>query len=157
MNQRKKISLLIIFLIGLVVPFIPAVMFLELFFLVVPFVILFTVSLIYLVVSHLKKQTDRRKALFNFLLLPTFIIAQVLGGFSVDQIQRWRSDQIISDLNQIKLKTGKMPEKYEPSLGIKYTKLNDEKHFKLEYSRGFMVTEKYNSENGNWKSYGWND
>lgn len=127
------------------------------FFLLIPFAIVIAVTLIYLIVSLLNKRIDSRKALFAFSILPTFILAQLLAGFSVDKIQRFRSNQIIAELERIRNETGVLPEKCELIARIKYTRLNDDEHFKLEYSRGFMVTEKYNSDTGNWKSYGWND
>jgi predicted PurR-regulated permease PerM len=157
MNRNKKIFLISVLLFGLVVPFIPSLTVVEMFFLLIPFAIVFAVTLIYLIVSLLNKKMDSRKAIFAFSILPTFILAQLLSGFSVDKIQRFRSNQLISELEQIKNKTGALPEQYALTAGIKYTRLNNEEHFKLEYSRGFMVTEKYYSDNGNWKSYGWND
>ena len=157
MNRNKKIFLISILLFGLVVPFIPSLTVIEMFFLLIPFAVVFAVTLIYLIVSLLNKQMDTQKALFAFSILPTFILAQLLAGFSVDKIQRFRSNQIIAELVQIKNETGSFPEQYELTAGIKYTRLKNEEHFKLEYSRGFMVTEKYYSDIENWKSYGWND
>ena len=157
MNRNKKIFLISVLLFGLVVPFIPSLIVIEMFFLLIPFALVFAVTLIYLIVSLLNKQIDSRKAIFVFSILPTFILAQLLSGFSVDKIQRFRSNQIIAELNQIKVKTGILPEQYESVAGIEYTRLNDNEHFVIEYSRGFMVTEKYYSENGNWESYGWSD
>lgn len=157
MKRNKKIFLISVLLFGLVVPFIPSLTVIEMFFLLIPFAIVFAVTLIYLIVSLLNKQMNFRKALFAFSILPTFILAQILAGFSVDKIQRFRSKKIITELEKIKNETGVLPEQYELIAGLKYTRLNDQEHFKLEYSRGFMVTEKYYSDNGNWKSYGWND
>lgn len=157
MKRNKKIFLISVLLFGLVVPFIPSLTVIEMFFLLIPFAIVFAVTLIYLIVSLLNKQMNFRKALFAFSILPTFILAQILAGFSVDKIQRFRSKKIITELEKIKNETGVLPEQYELIAGLKYTRLNDQEHFKLEYSRGFIVTEKYYSDNGNWKSYGWND
>ena len=157
MKRNKKIFLISVLLFGLVVPFIPSLTVIEMFFLLIPFAIVFVVTLIYLIVSLLNKQMNSRKALFVFSILPTFILVQILAGFSVDKIQRFRSEKVITELEKIKNETGVLPEQYELIAGLKYTILNDQEHFKLEYSRGFMVTEKYYSDNGNWKSYGWND
>lgn len=157
MNRKKKIFLIIVLVFGLIVPFIPSLTVLEMFFLLIPFAIVFAVTLIYLIISLCNKQMDSKKALFAFSIVSTFILSQLFAGFSVDKIQRFRSSQIITDLEQIRNDTGVLPEKYETIAGIKYTRLNDLEHFKLEYSRGFMVTEKYYSEDENWTSYGWND
>jgi hypothetical protein len=157
MNRNKKIALLIIILIGIVVPFIPSLTVIEMFFLLIPFAIIFVVTLIYLIISLIDENTDTRKALFIFSILPIFIISQIVSGFTVDKIQRVRSNRIISELEQIKSENGILPEKYDLIAGIEYIRMKDNEHFIIKYSRGFMVTEKYESENKNWKSYGWND
>ena len=95
MNLNKKLILISILLFGLIVPFIPLLTFTEMFFLLFPFAIIIAVTLIYLIVTLLNKQMDSRKAVFAFSILPTFIFAQLLSGFSVDKIQRFRSEKII--------------------------------------------------------------
>ena len=149
--------LLIIILIGLVVPFIPALTVIEMFFLLIPFAIIFIVTLIYLIVGLLNKKLNNRKAIFVFSILPIFIISQLVSGFVVDKIQRLRSSRIISEIEQIKTETGTFPEKYDATAGIEYIRMKNKDSFVIKYSRGFMVTEKYDSENNNWRSYGWND
>ncbi|XMO86646.1 hypothetical protein AAFN75_17815 [Algibacter sp. AS12] len=157
MNRNKKIALLIIILIGIIVPFIPSFTVIEMFFLLIPFAIIFVVTLIYLIISLINENISTSKALFIFSILPIFIISQIVSGFTVDNIQRVRSNRIISELEQIKSEKGILPEKYDVIAGIEYIRMKDNEHFVIKYSRGFMVTEKYESENKNWKSYGWND
>lgn len=98
MNRNKKTFLISVLLFGLVVPFIPSFTIKEMLFLLIPFAIVFAVTLIYLIASLLNKQMDSRKALFAFSILPTFILAQFLAGISVHKIQRFRSSQIITEL-----------------------------------------------------------
>ncbi|SHJ24477.1 hypothetical protein SAMN04488096_1182 [Mesonia phycicola] len=100
---------------------------------------------------------DSRKALFVFSLLPIFILAQILSGFTVDKVQRFRSENIISEVENLKTETGVYPEKINAPLGIEYIRMRDKKSYVVFYSRGFMVKEKYQSEYNHWKSYGWND
>ncbi|WP_299223371.1 hypothetical protein [uncultured Aquimarina sp.] len=157
MSWIKKIAIFTIVLIGIIVPFIPSFIVIEMFFLLIPFGIIFVVTLIYLIISLLSKNVNTRKALFVFSILPIFIISQIVSGFTVDKIQRLRSNRIITEIEKLKSETGVLPEKYELIAGIEYIKLKDNKHFIIKYSRGFMVTEKYDSENTNWRSYGWND
>lgn len=157
MNWNKKIILLSAFLFGLVVPFIPLFALIEIFFLLIPFAIIFVLTLAYLVVNLMDKKEGSNKAIFVSLILPTFILSQLLSGFFIGKIQRFRSDKIIAELEQIRHKTGYLPERYGLTAGIEYTRLHDNEHFIIQYSRGFMVTEKYNSANKNWESYGWND
>lgn len=144
-------------LFGLIAPFIPSFIVIEFFFIIIPFALAFAVTLILLIVSLLNKKMDSRVTIFAFSILPSFIFAQLLSGFCVHKIQRFRSNQIISELNKIKVERRVLPEQYDLTAGIVYTRLNGNEHFKIEYSRGFMVTEKYCSGNGKWTSSGWND
>lgn len=157
MNRNQNIFLISVLLFGLVVPFVPSFTVIEMFFLLIPFAIVILVTFIWLIFSLLNKGMDSRKAMFAFSIIPTFILAQLLSGFSVDKFQRFRSKHIIAELERIKNETGILPEQYDLVAGMKYTRLKNQEHFLIEYSRGFMVTEKYYSENGSWKSYGWND
>lgn len=157
MNRNKKIVLFIIIIIGIIVPFIPSLTVIEMFFLLIPFTLIFIVTLIYLIISLINENVDTSKAFFVFSILPIFIITQILSGLTVDKIQRVRSNRIISELELIKSENGILPEKYDLKAGIEYIRMKDNKHFVIKYSRGFMVTEKYESENKNWKSYGCND
>jgi len=127
------------------------------FFLLIPFSIIFVVTLIYLIVSLLNKKLNNRKEIFIFSILPIFIISQLISGFTVEKIQRLRSNHIISEIEKIKTETGIFPEKYDLVMGIEYIRMKNKDSFVIKYSRGFMVTEKYDSKNKNWKSYGWND
>lgn len=157
MNRNNKISLFIIILIGFIVPFIPALTVIEMFFLLIPFAVIFVLTAIFLIISLLNKKLNTQKALFLFSILPIFIISQLISCFSVDKIQRVRSNRIITEIEKLKSKTGILPEKYDLIAGIEYIKMQDNEHFIIKYSSGFMVTEKYYSDNKNWRSYGWND
>ena len=157
MKQKKKIIIFSIILIGIIVPFVPYLTVIQMFFLLIPFAIFFVVTLIYLIISLLTKNANTQKALFVFSMLPVFILSQLLSGFTVDKIQRLRSNRIISEIEKIKSETGNLPEKYELFGGIDYIKIKGEESFVIEYSRGFMVTEKYQSKYNHWRSYGWND
>ena len=50
-----------------------------------------------------------------------------------------------------------MPENIETPTGIKYHKIKGEETFVISFSRGFLITEKYYSDDDKWGSYGWND
>ena len=157
MNKNKKIILLVLIAIGIIVPFVPTLMAIEMFFLLIPFAIIFGMSLIWLIVSFLNKNLNSQKALFIFSILPIFLFSQILSGFTVDKIQKFRSIRIISEIERLKFENGILPNKFELIAGIHYTKKKNKEHFRIEYSRGFMITKKYDSENKKWKSYGWND
>lgn len=155
--MKKKIILFIVFTIGLIIPFIPALTVIEMFFLLIPFAIIFVATLIYLVVSIFSSTINSHNALYIFSILPVLLLSQLVSGFTVDKIQRARSELVIQNIQQIKSKTGNYPEKYNVPVGIEYHKSINDTNFVISYSRGFMVIEKFNSDNGKWISYGWND
>lgn len=157
MKQKKKIITFSIILIGFIIPFVPYLVVFQMFYLLVPFAITFVISLIYIIINLVTQNTNTRKALFVFSLLPIFILSQLVPSFTVDKIQRFRSDRIISKMEKIKSETEKLPEKYELVGGIEYIKIKGEESFVIKYPRGFMVTEIYQSKHTHWRSYGWND
>jgi hypothetical protein len=148
--NKKKILICIIVFIGVFSPFIPTLVFIQAFFLLFFFGIYFIVSLIFLIVSIIFKNENRRMAFFIFLILPIFILSQLASVFSVDKIQRLRSNHIIKKIEIIQAKTGSLPHEYDMNFGIKYRKIKDKEHFTISYSRGFLVTKIYYSENRIW-------
>lgn len=157
MKQKNKAIIFFVVLTGIIVPFFPYLTIIQMFFLLVPFAILFVATLVYLIASLFSRDINSQRALFLFSILPIFILSQLLSSFTVDKIQRVRSNSIISDIYKIKSDTGSLPKEYNLVLGIEYIKIKGEESFVLEYSRGFMVTEKYQSKYNTWRSYGWND
>jgi predicted PurR-regulated permease PerM len=157
LKLNEKVIYVVLVIIGLVVPFIPLLDVIETFFLLIPFAVIFIVTLIYLTVSLINKNINRRKAVIVFSLLPTFIFSQFLSVFIVHNIQKFRCQQIISEVEEHKTKTGEFPEEIKIPLGIEYILMKDKKSFQISYSRGFMVTERYYSNDKDWTSYGWND
>ncbi|KAA3440164.1 hypothetical protein [Rufibacter hautae] len=156
-RQRRTLILLFVVLVGVVVPFIPPLAVIEVFFLIIPFAVVFISTLIFLIVSLRSSTIKTEKALFTFSILPTFIISQLVAGVAVDKVQRFRSEGIIMEIHQIRNSLGEAPVSYDTSLGIAYRRLRDKNHYVISYSRGFMVTEEFDSERSTWKSYGWND
>ena len=127
------------------------------FFLLVPFGLILIGTLIYLIVSLFNKNINKRKAIFVFSILPVFILSQYLSGITVDKIQKYRSIQLIEELNIYKNKNGNLPQHIYIPIGIEYLKMKDQRNFEITYTKGFMATEKYNSQNNIWKSIGFRD
>ncbi len=157
MRNKGRILLVIIFLMGVVTPFISAFVVIEAFFLIIPFVLIFVGTLIFLILSLIYKKANTQAAIFIFSILPTFLLAQLLAVLTIDRFQRIRSQILIEKVEKYKTDNGDFPSAYSTSLGIHYEKLKDEKGFTIEYSRGFRVREKYHSSLKRWKSYGWTD
>jgi len=155
MNKNKKIALFIIILIGIFVPFIDSILIFEMFFLLIPFAIIFVLTLIYLIVSLINKKLNPRKALFVFSILPLFVIAQLTSDFVFDRIQRFRIKRAITEIEKSKDKTGSFPKNIDLAMGIEYT--SGENGYGFKYSRGFLETVRYNSTDKEFVVYGWND
>ena len=156
MSQYKITILLIIILIGFIVPFVPFLAIIEMFFLLIPFAVIFLATMIYLIASFFIKNVNRSRAILIFSVLPIFIISQVASCFIVNQIQTYRSNQIVADIEQIKYTTGKYPEIYELMWGLKYRKFENNENYVIKFSIGFLATRKYLSENKRWISNSWN-
>jgi hypothetical protein len=154
--MNKKIIIGAIILLGLIFPFIPTLTSIEIF-LLIPFAIVFVLTFMYFVVAWLKKKDNRHQALFVFLILPIFISSQILSVLTVNKLQRIRSDRIVKELYDLKAKNGSFPESYVTAVGIEYQKSTERDSFELSYSRGFMMTEKFDSDTKEWNSNGWND
>ena len=155
--MSKKLLLLATVIAGLILPFVPALTIIEVFYLLIPFALAFIVSLVCLLISLISTEVNTRKTLFFFLILPTFVISQFASGVIVNKIQRLRSEKVIKDVDKIYFETKSLPAQYATSLGIHYKRFKDKAGFEISYSRGFMVTEKYNSTDKNWDSFGWNE
>jgi hypothetical protein len=155
MNKNKKIALFIIILIGIFVPFIDSILIFEMFFLLIPFAIIFVLTLIYLIVSLINKKLNPRKALFVFSILPIFVISQLTSDFVFDRIQRFRIKRAIVELEKSKNNNGEFPKNIDLKMGVEYTA--GENGYAFKYSRGFLETVRYNSTDKEFVVYGWND
>ena len=141
----KRIVVLCIFIFGLISPFIPSFVIIEMFFLPIPFGMIFFGTLFYIVITLFDKTANRKNAIFIFSFLPIFLLSQFLGVFTVDKIQKSRALHLITEIKGIRERNGLYPEAYNTSLGITYVRIIQSDGFELEYSRGFFVTERYNS------------
>ena len=152
-NLNWKYVFIVLMVVGFILPFIDYLTIIEMFFLLIPFGIIVIASLIYLIVSLFIEKLDTRKSLYFFLIIPVFALSQLFSGFSVDKIQRYRSTKIINELET----WGKIPDNFDLKFGLEYRKSEAETKYTISYTRGFMVTKKYDSKTKEWKSYGWND
>ncbi|MCE7997142.1 MAG: hypothetical protein HEP71_34600 [Roseivirga sp.] len=129
----------------------------ELFYLMIPLLIGAIISLIFLIGCLFFNQSKLKRAWLPASIIPIFIISQILSVVAVDRLQRFRSNRLIAEVQSTQTISGKLPPSYELWPGIQYTKQEDKYNFKVEYTRGFLVTEEYLSRRGSWNSRGWND
>lgn len=156
-KNNMKFILIALFLFGLILPFIDYLTIIEMFFLLIPFAIITGASFIYWIVSLFNQKLNSKKAFYFFLIVPLFVLTQLFSAFSVDRIQLMRSKRIIKAVEEKIKVDGKIPDTFDTRFGIEYRKSERDKKYEIRYSRGFMVTERYDSNTEKWKSYGWND
>lgn len=155
MTIKLKHFIWLIMILGIMTPFISHAVVVQMFFLLIPFGIILIVSLPIFIFNILKYKKNVRKQQSTLILclLPIFLISQIVSTFTVDKIQRFRTNQIIEKIREKKMTINSSPIK---NFGIEYYTLRGT-DFIVQYNRGFLVTEKYYDEEKEWKSYGWND
>ena len=157
-NKSKLWSLifLTITVVGAVTPFIDYFVVIQMFYLLIPFGIILIFSALTFVINLIKfkKNVFKQNLTLYALIIPTFLTSQIISTFFIDKIQRFRSEKIISKLED---NQSEYPKTLNSNFGIKYMKLKNENTFELEYNRGFFVREVYQSKDKKWESFGWND
>lgn len=145
-----------IIILGIITPYIDYFVIFQMFFLLIPFACILVFSLALFIINCIiyKKEVFKIKSTKIITLLPLFLLMQIISTFIVQKIQRFRSEQIITNIED----NGKLfSDSINENFGIKYNKLNKLNSFQLEYKRGFFVREVYDSERKTWESYGWGD
>ncbi|MCT4589994.1 MAG: hypothetical protein N4A71_19370 [Carboxylicivirga sp.] len=155
--KNKGLLISIILLIGIFVPFVTYLHVVQMFYLLIPYAVIILVSIIYLIISFFNKEKNSWEIAFKTSLLPIFIVSQLLSVITVDRIQLIRSKKVIKFVEKKIKADGVTPEIIDIGLGIEYKKSERGNDFEIRYSRGFLVTERYDSNTKKWKSYGWND
>lgn len=145
----------IIIILGIITPFIDYAVIIQMFFLIIPFAIILFISIVNFIFNLIeyKKEVFKKKSTVLLSLLPIFLISQLISSFTVDRIQRFRSNIIIKKIEAKEIIITSIP---TTNFGIKYHKLKNNV-FVVQYNRGFLISEKYYNEEKKWKSYGWND
>ena len=157
--MKNKIVIIAFFLaiiFGFIAPFWDSFVVIEVFFGFIPLLLLLLVSLVLIAINSLSKDKKISDSIIS-LLIPFFILAQITSTFLIDKLQKFRSESLIEELHLIQKQKKKLPENIETPTGIKYHKIKGEETFIISFSRGFLITEKYYSDEDKWRSYGWND
>ena len=118
--------------------------------------LLLLISFVLIIINSISKNKKISDSIISF-LIPIFIATQITSTFLVDKLQKFRSESLIEELHLIQKQKKKLPENIETPTGIKYHKIKGEETFVISFSRGFLITEKYYSDEDKWRSYGWND
>jgi hypothetical protein len=156
MEHQKKILRVVVFvtciICGIVIPFVDYLALIEVYYLSIPFALTLMASLAYLIGRLIFKRQKDGNALFLACLTPTFIASQIFAGYTVDKVQRFRSDRIIKEIEMTHI-----PPSNQETFGIRIVSGGKSNAFQISYSRGFMTREVYNSSSKYWNSLGWND
>ena len=147
-------SLIIIF--GFISPFWDKFVVIQAFYGAIPLALMFLASLILVTINSFSKNKKLCDSLIS-LIIPIFILSQIASTFLVNKIQKFRSEKLIKELYLIQKQKKEFPENVATSLGIEYRKMKGENDFVLSFSRGFLIKEKYYSNERKWRSFGWND
>lgn len=157
--MKNKIVIIVFFLtiiFGSTSPFWDSFVVIEAFFGVIPLLLLLLISFVLIIINSISKNKKISDSIIS-LLIPFFIATQITSTFLVDKLQKFRSESLIEELHLIQKQKKKLPENIETPTGIKYHKIKGEETFVISFSRGFLITEKYYSDEDKWRSYGWND
>ncbi len=154
-----KLILLTVTIIGILTPYIDSFVIVQMFIFIIPFAIIFGISLLVLIYSVIKYKRNfyKQPSTKIISIVPLFLISQIFSVFILDNIQKLRSQRYINQIEAIKKSEKIYPKEFKTYLGIEYFKAENEDNFSLSYSRGFIVREVYSSSNKIWKSLGWND
>jgi hypothetical protein len=72
-------------------------------------------------------------------------------------LQKYRSEKLIREVEGHRAQTSELTEFINIPLGINYKSMENKESYVVSYSRGFVVTEKYDSKDKHWRGFGWND
>lgn len=154
--KKSNLIYIISFLFGIITPFVTAIIVIEFFYIGIflPFLLVISVLILLVnIINNKKKNFFSKETTKIAFVLPIFIFSQILSSFIVDKIQRFRSNLIISKIQNKEIEISSTPKR---NIGIEYQKLKNN-DFVIKYGRGFFVTEIYYDSEKEWKSYGWND
>lgn len=152
-NGVRLAIIVMAILLGFIIPFVDYLVIVEVFYLLIPLAILFLASMVYLARWLFLRERNNHGLLFAW-IVPALLGSQLVATYSVDKIQRFRSERMIREMES----TGKNPADYSTLWGIEIiTKAKDPDKYIISYSRGFMVREIYDSGAKSWKSVGWSD
>jgi hypothetical protein len=141
----------------MVFPFIDFLVGIEIFYLLVPLTISLFASIALLIGYLIWNRTRLKQSILGLFAVPLFILGQILSTWTVNKIQRFRSELVIKEIEGIVSLTNQIPNDYHTTYGIEFSKLQTDNQFVIKYSRGFMTTEVYSSEQKTWRSQGWSD
>ena len=131
----KWITFFIITL-GIIMPFSDYFVAIEAFFLLIPFGAVFLFSFVLFIINLIiyKRNTFSKRSSLIVFVIPLFLLPQLGSVFLVSKIQRIRSENIISKIeNNIE-----SPNYIDTTFGLKFLKTENENKYIIEYKRGFL-------------------
>ncbi|MBW8521790.1 hypothetical protein K0U91_04835 [Chryseobacterium chendengshani] len=110
-----------VIVLGTIAPFISYFIVVQMFFLLIPFGVILLISLLLFIINFIKYNIKvfKLRSTKIIIILPVFLFIQMLSTYSVDKIQKLRSEQIITKLENSK---NIYPNSLDTTFGIKYNK-----------------------------------
>jgi hypothetical protein len=159
MKTRSYILLnIVIFLLGIAVPFTPLWV-LEAFFLFIPMMIYAAIFMLMLFLNLVVFNKRRIASALLFLLpLVVFVSGQILSSIAVPAYQESQCGKLIVQLEEYKRVNGMYPPSLNEDMrltGVTYYTVDD--GYTLNFKSGMDMTDVYHSSGKQWERHGWND
>ncbi len=142
------------FILGTIFPFIDELVIIEFFFLL-PILPIYLVVVLFICI--IVKQFRKYSLFYIKSLVPifVFIISQIVSLNVVENIQKYRCQHTIQEIENYKKINGFYPVNLNKS-GIIYSSISNEQYH-LEFNSSFLSTDIYSSKTKSWKTNKWND
>lgn len=149
---------LVIIICGFISPFVDFFTVIQAFYLTIPFAIILVISILIVIIGLIRTGFKFLKKPFvkYFLIIPIFILSQILSMLVVREVQLIRINQSVKELNEIKSQTNDYPYIFEKGIGLNYKRISKDE-FEVYFKGGFLVREVYNSKTKETVRFGWND
>lgn len=121
MIRNNKIFWSITFVViiwGFISPFIDFFTIIQTFFLAIPFAIILFISILFVIIGLIREGLKFFKKPFvkYLLMIPIFILVQIISELSVREIQLFRINETVKELNEIKSQTNDYPYVFKKEL-----------------------------------------
>src|SRR5688572_7147193 len=121
--QQKKIIIISILTLGMIFPFIDFLVAIEIFYFLIPLILSLFASIAFLIGYLIWDRTKLKQSILGVLAVPLFIVGQFFSVWTVNKIQRFRSELVIREVEGIVSLTNQIPNDFHTTYGIEFSKL----------------------------------
>lgn len=154
------------FLLGLILPHSDRFIIILAFFFTPIAIILFGIVVYFAAITIAYRKSNRQKLVkgrTGILAIFILLLSPFLSVFAVDRYYKYKSDQLIKELEVYKKQNGEYPANIEKLgktdnfLNVHYIYFPFNKNYALSYKSRGTVTTRYDNYYKHWRDYGWND